>query len=120
MPGKLFIGNLSFNITEEALSSLLADMNIPASEIRLMRDHDTGRSRGFAFAELSPEADMDSAIALLNGKIIDGRPLTVNEARQQKPRNPHGGEGRFDRPRNRFGKRNGPRGGSRDYPPRNQ
>jgi cold-inducible RNA-binding protein len=111
MPGKLFIGNLSFNVTEEGLNELLATLNIPVSGIRLVRDHDTGRSRGFAFAELSSEADMESAISQLNGKVIDGRPLTANEAREQKPRDSHGGGGgRFDRNnRNKFGRRNGPR-----------
>ena len=117
MPNKLFVGNLSFNVTDAGLTELFAGAGIPVENIRVMRDHETGRSRGFAFVELAPEANMEAAISQLNGKVLDGRPLTVNEARQQKPRNfgGGGGGGGFDRNRNKFG-RGGPRGGggSRD------
>ncbi len=113
MPSKLFIGNLSFNVADAGLNELFASMNIPIESVKIMRDLNTGRSRGFAFVELAPEADMESAISQLNGKILDGRPLTVSEARQQKPREfgrgGGGGGGGFDRNRNRFNKR-GPRG----------
>jgi RNA recognition motif-containing protein len=113
MPSKLFIGNLSFNVADEGLSEFIASMNIPVTSVRVMKDQATGRSRGFAFVELAPEADMEAAIGQLNGKSLDGRPLTVNEARQQKPREfgGGGGGGGFDRDRNKFGRRNGPRGG---------
>jgi len=112
MPNKLFIGNLSFSVTDAGLTEFFANAGIPVESIRVMRDHETGRSRGFAFAELAPEADMESAINQLNGKVLDGRPLTVNEARQQKPRSGGGpGGGGFDRNRNKFGQRRGPRGG---------
>ncbi len=112
MPNKLFIGNLSFSVTDEALNELFVEANIPIASVKLMRDQETGRSRGFAFVELAPEADMESAISQLNGKVLEGRPLTVNEARQQKPRSfgGGGGGGGFDRNRNRFGGRGGPRG----------
>ena len=116
MPNKLFIGNLSFNVADAGLNEFFASMNIPVESIRVMRDMETGRSRGFAFVELPPEADMESIIHQLNGKVLDGRPLTVNEARQQKPRESGGGGG-FDRNRNKFGRR-GPRGGG-DRRPRN-
>ncbi len=112
MPGKLFVGNLSYNVADAGLNELFASMNIPVASVRIMRDLETGRSRGFAFVELAPEADMESAINLLNGKVLDGRPLTVNEARQQKPREFRGGGGGFDRNRSKFNKRGGPRGGS--------
>jgi len=110
MPSKLFIGNLSFNVADAGLNEFLASMNIPVASVKVMRDLDTGRSRGFAFVELAPEADMEAAIGQLNGKVLDGRPLTVNEARQQKPREFGGGGGGFDRNRNKF-RRGGPRGG---------
>ena len=110
MPNKLFIGNLSFNVADAGLNEFFASMNIPVENIRVMRDMETGRSRGFAFVELPPEADMESIIHQLNGKVLDGRPLTVNEARQQKPRESGGGGG-FDRNRNRSGRRGGPRSG---------
>jgi len=113
MPGKLFVGNLSYNVADAGLNELFASMNIPVASVRIMRDLETGRSRGFAFVELAPEADMESAISLLNGKVLDGRPLTVNEARQQKPREFRGGGGGgFDRNRSKFNRRSGPRGGS--------
>ncbi len=114
MPGKLFIGNLSFNVADAGLNEFFASMNIPVASVRVMRDVETGRSRGFAFVELAPEADMESAISQLNGKILDGRPLTVNEARQQKPRDFRGGGGGggFDRNRSKFSRRGGPRNGS--------
>jgi RNA recognition motif-containing protein len=120
MPGKLFIGNLSFGVADEGLNELFASMNIAITSVRIVRDPNTGRSRGFAFAELAPEADMEAAISQLSGKVLDGRPLTVNEARQQKPREFRGGGGGgggFDRNRNRFGRRGSPRGGG-DRPPR--
>jgi RNA recognition motif-containing protein len=117
MPGKLFIGNLSFSIADAGLTELFVSMNIPITSVRIVRDPGTGRSRGFAFAELAPEADMEAAISQLNGKVLDGRPLTVNEAHQQKPREFRGGRGGgFDRNRNRFGRRNGPRGGGNRPP----
>jgi cold-inducible RNA-binding protein len=118
MPKKLFIGNLSFNVADAGLNEFFASMNIPVESIRVMRDVETGRSRGFAFAELPPEADLESIISQLNGKVLDGRPLTVNEARQQKPRDFGGGGGGFDRDRNKFGRR-GPRGGGGERRQRN-
>ncbi len=121
MPNKLFIGNLPFSVTDAELNDFFAAANIPVATIKVMRDQETGRSRGFAFVELAPEADMESAIAQLNGKMLEGRPLTVNEARQQKPRNSGGGGGGFDRNQGRFGRRSGPRGGGgggRDNPHR--
>jgi len=96
MPNKLFIGNLSFSVTDAELTELFASANIPIADVRLMRDQETGRSRGFAFVELAPEADMEAAISQLNGKVLEGRPLTVNEARQQKPRSFGGGGGGGD------------------------
>jgi cold-inducible RNA-binding protein len=100
MPNKLFIGNLPFNTTDAELTEFFASANIPITEIKVMRNRETGRSRGFAFAELAPEADMQSAIQQLNGKELEGRPLTVNEARQEKPRSfGGGGGGGFDRNR---------------------
>jgi cold-inducible RNA-binding protein len=116
MPNKLFVGNLSYNVTDAGLNELFSSLNIPIASVKVMRDHNTGRSRGFAFVELTSEADMESAIKQLNGKVLDGRALTVNEARQQKPREFGGGS---DRNRNRFGRRGGPRsGGGGDNPHR--
>ena len=86
MPGKLFIGNLSFNVVEADLEKLCADLNVKTASIKVMRDMELGRSRGFGFIELAPEADMDAAIQAMNGKDLEGRALTVNEARPPKKR----------------------------------
>jgi cold-inducible RNA-binding protein len=86
MPTKLFIGNLSFKVADAELNELFASVNVPVAGVTLMRDMETGRSRGFAFAELAPEANLDAAVKALNGKVMDGRALTVNEARPQKKR----------------------------------
>lgn len=111
MANKLFIGNLPFNIADAGLSDFFSSMNVPVANIRIMRDAETGRSRGFAFVELGPEADMEAIITQLNGKLLEGRPLTVNEARKQKPREFGGGGGGFDRSR-RPGRRGGPHEGN--------
>jgi len=108
MPSKLYIGNLSFKMSETELTDLFAQLNIPVASVKVIRDMETGRSRGFGFAELAPEADMNKAIEELNGKVIDGRALTVNEARPQAPRGPGGGGGRG------FGGNRGGRFGGRD------
>lgn len=102
MPGKLFVGNLSFNVSDADLSTLCSSLNVKTESVKIMRDMETGRSRGFGFIELSPETDLAAAINDLNGKVLDGRALTVNEARPQKKREfrsgPGGGGGHsFDR-----------------------
>ncbi|MBZ5496514.1 MAG: RNA-binding protein [Acidobacteriia bacterium] len=99
MPGKLFVGNLSFNVVEADLDKLCADLNLKTASVKVMRDMESGRSRGFGFIELAPETDMDAAIQAMNGKDLDGRALTVNEARPPKKREFGGGGGGG----NRFG-----------------
>jgi RNA recognition motif-containing protein len=89
MNTKLYVGNLSFDTTENDLQDLFSQHG-PVSEVNLITDRMTGRSRGFAFVTMgSPEA-AQSAIGALAGKEIQGRALTVNEAR---PREEHGGGG---------------------------
>jgi RNA recognition motif-containing protein len=100
MTSKLFIGNLSYKVSDVELSQLFAAENIPVENIKMVRDMETGRSRGFAFAELTPEADMAAAIQKLNGKVLDGRALAVSEARPQKKRE-FGGGGGFGQGRGR-------------------
>jgi cold-inducible RNA-binding protein len=107
MPGKLFIGNLSFNVVEADLEQLCADLKIQTASVKVMRDMELGRSRGFGFIELAPETVMDAAIQAMNGKELDGRALTVNEARPPKKREFGGGGGGGQR----FGNRPGGGGG---------
>ena len=76
---KLYVGNLSFNTTEQGLESMFAEHG-PVQSAALVMDRDTGRPRGFGFVEMSDDAAR-TAMAALNGKSVDGRDLTVNEAR---------------------------------------
>ena len=91
MGTKLYVGNLSFNTTETDLQDLFATAGA-VSEVTLMQDKFTGKSRGFAFVTMGNEADAQKAITEFNGKTVEGRPLTVNEARPREAR-PGGGGG---------------------------
>src|SRR2546423_8402075 len=90
MGTKLYVGNLSFNTTETDLQDMFAGVG-PVQEVTLMQDKFTGKSRGFAFVTMTSEADAAKAITEFNGKTVEGRPLTVNEARPREPRAPGGG-----------------------------
>ena len=87
----IFVGNLSFSATEEAVRSLFERYGA-VNSARIMTDRDTGRSRGFAFVEMENEQEADNAISALNGYQMDGRALNVNEARP-KPERGFGGGG---------------------------
>jgi cold-inducible RNA-binding protein len=93
MGTKLYVGNLSFNTTENELQELFAQAGA-VQEVSLMQDKFTGKSRGFAFVTMGSEEDAQNAISKFNGQTIEGRPLTVNEARPREPRPPGGGGGR--------------------------
>ena len=92
MGNKLYVGNLSFNTTETELQDLFAQAGV-VSEVVLMQDKFTGKSRGFAFVTMASDAEAATAITQFNGKTIDGRPLTVNEARPREERAGGGGGG---------------------------
>ena len=92
MGTKLYVGNLSFNTTENELQELFTQAG-PVQEVTLMQDKFTGKSRGFAFVTMGSEADAQTAITKFNGQTIEGRPLTVNEARPRESRPPGGGGG---------------------------
>src|SRR5438034_1887216 len=93
MGTKLYVGNLSFNTTENELQELFSQAGT-VQEVTLMQDKFTGKSRGFAFVTMGSEQDAQNAISQLNGKTVEGRPLTVNEARPREARPPGGGGGR--------------------------
>jgi len=93
MGTKLYVGNLSFNTTENELQELFSQAGT-VQEVSLMQDKFTGKSRGFAFVTMGSEEDAQNAISKFNGQTIEGRPLTVNEARPREPRPPGGGGGR--------------------------
>ena len=82
---KLFVGNLSFGATEDTIRSLFENHGTVES-VSLITDRDTGRSKGFGFVEMTNDAEAARAIAAVNGKEIDGRALTVNEARPKTDR----------------------------------
>src|SRR5215469_16141755 len=83
MSTKLFVGNLSFNATENQLQDLFAAHG-NVLEVDLIMDKFSGRPRGFAFVTMETKEGADAAITALNGKNIDGRNLTVNEARARE------------------------------------
>src|SRR5439155_22768333 len=93
MGTKLYVGNLPFNTTENELQELFSQAGA-VQEVTLMQDRFTGKSRGFAFITMGSDEDAQNAISKLNGQAIEGRPLTVNEARRREPRAPGGGGGR--------------------------
>src|SRR2546429_6385851 len=90
---KLYVGNLSFESTENDLQDLF-EQHGQVSEVSLMMDRMTGKSRGFAFITMNDGAEASAAMTALNGKELNGRTLNVNEARarEERPR-PHGGGG---------------------------
>src|SRR2546428_8013201 len=90
MGTKLYVGNLPFNTTENELQELFSQAGA-VQEVTLMQDRFTGKSRGFAFVTMSSDEEAQNAISKLNGQSIEGRPLTVNEARPREPRAPGGG-----------------------------
>lgn len=81
----IFVGNLSFGTTEDAVRSIFETYGA-VDRVNLVTDRDTGRARGFGFVEMSVSEEADRAIAGLNGRDLDGRALSVNEARPKEER----------------------------------
>ncbi len=101
MATKLFVGNLPHSATDQSLSEFVSGAGFQVASAVVIRDKMTGTPRGFGFVELADGANVQRAIASLNGQALDGRPLTVNEARPQRtdsgrPRD-GGGRGGFSR-----------------------
>lgn len=93
MNNKLFVGNLSFNTTENSLQDAFAAHGT-VLEANLMMDRMSGRPRGFGFVTMSTQEEAQKAISALHGAQLDGRALTVNIARPREERPPGGGGGR--------------------------
>lgn len=85
MNTKLFVGNLSYNVTENDLQDLFAEYG-PVSDVNLIMDRVSGRPRGFAFVTMATQEAADTAIEKLHGQEVDGRNLTVNPARPKENR----------------------------------
>jgi cold-inducible RNA-binding protein len=90
MSVRVYVGNLPFSVSESEVEDMFRQIGVVEST-NLVTDRDTGRSRGFAFVEMDSREAAEAAIAELNGREIDGRALTVNEARPRENRAPRGG-----------------------------
>ncbi len=101
MSKKLYVGNLPYSVTESDLEELFSQVGAVDSA-RIITDRDTGRARGFGFVEMASDDEADKAIEKFNEYELDGRQLTVNEARPRQDRGGGGGGGggyRRDEPR---------------------
>jgi RNA recognition motif-containing protein len=104
METKLYVGNLPYSATEDELQAMFASAGT-VKTVTVVRDRDTGRSRGFAFVEMETQADAQKAISMMNGKDMGGRALTVNMARPREERSggrPGGSGGRSGGSRDRY------------------
>ena len=99
MGTRLYVGNLSFDSTEESLTAAFSQDSRQVSSVTIMTDRETGRSRGFGFVEMGSEGDAQAAIQAMDGKEVDGRALRVNEAEERKSGGGGGGGGSRNRGR---------------------
>jgi RNA recognition motif-containing protein len=93
MGTRLYVGNLSYNVTEPELRDAFAEGGRNVVEVKIVMDRDTGRPRGFAFVEMGSDDEASAAITSLTGREIQGRPINVSEARARAPRGGGGGGG---------------------------
>ncbi|MHC4711446.1 MAG: RNA recognition motif domain-containing protein [Planctomycetota bacterium] len=93
MGSRLYVGNLPFSADENAVRELFAQDGRDVTEVKMITDRDTGRPRGFGFVEMGNSEHADTAISALNGYSMDGRALTVNEAKERTSGG--GGGGRY-------------------------
>ena len=101
MGTRLFVGNLSWNSTEDSIAQAFEQDSRGVKSVTIVTDRETGRSRGFAFVEMANEADAQAAIQALDGMELDGRALRVNEA-QERQSGGGGGGGRQGGGRDRW------------------
>jgi cold-inducible RNA-binding protein len=113
METKIYVGNLSYDTTEDDLRTLFAQAGTVAS-VALIKDRDTGQSKGFAFVEMSNQSEAEKAIQTFNGYTLANRPLKVNLARPREERS-FGGGG-YGRGGGGYGDRRGGPGGNRGGP----
>jgi len=130
MESRLYVGNLSYNTSEASLQTMFGQAGVVKS-VQIIKDRDTGRSKGFGFVEMSSLEEAQKAITMFNGRDVDGRALTVNIARPKEERGPGGGgerrgfgggggdrgagdRGRYDRGGGGGRSRNKPEGGNRN------
>jgi RNA recognition motif-containing protein len=92
MGKKLYVGNLTYGVTDSTLATMF-EAHGTVQSAQVIMDRDTGRSKGFGFVEMGNDQEAQAAIAAMNGKEVDGRSLTVNEARPREERGGGGGGG---------------------------
>ena len=116
MEAKLYVGNLSYETTEDELRSLFTQVGT-VSEVALIKDRDSGRSKGFAFVTMSSQEEANKAIEQFNGKSMGSRELTVNIARprEERPRSNYDSNQRGGGYRNNNSSGRGGGGGNRRY-----
>jgi RNA recognition motif-containing protein len=95
MGSRLYVGNLPFSAGEQDVRELFEQNGRTVSEVKLITDRDTGRPRGFGFVEMGSSEEAEAAISELNGYEMQGRPLTVNEARERSSGGRGGGFNRY-------------------------
>ncbi len=93
MSTRLYVGNLSFNTTKDSLLAAFATNGREVTDVHVVTDRDSGQSRGFGFVTLATAEQARAAISEMNGALLDGRPLRVNEAEERAPRGGGGGFG---------------------------
>ncbi|MFN3242239.1 MAG: RNA recognition motif domain-containing protein [Planctomycetota bacterium] len=93
MGTRLFVGNLSWNTTEDILQGAFEQAGFTPKSVSILNDRETGRSRGFGFVEMNSDEEAQNAIQAMDGQDIDGRSLRVNEAEERRPRSGGGGGG---------------------------
>ncbi|CAN5643999.1 RNA-binding protein [soil metagenome] len=94
MAKKLYVGGLAYSVTDQELETLFAEYGKVVSAV-VIKDRDSGQSKGFGFVEMEDATEADNAIKELNGKDVSGRSIVVNEARPQEDRRSGGGGGSF-------------------------
>lgn len=87
---KIYIGNLAYDLTEDDIRKAIEEKGITVKEVKLISDRNTGRAKGFGFAEFETEEDAVKAIDALNGQELNGRTMKVNKAQKMKPRTDRG------------------------------
>ena len=93
MGTRLYVGNLSYNVTEPELREVFAENGRNVVEVKIVMDRDTGRPRGFAFVEMGSDDEASQVIQALTGREVQGRAINVSEARERTPRSGGGGYG---------------------------
>jgi cold-inducible RNA-binding protein len=89
MAMKLYVGGLAYSVTEQQLEAIFAEYGVVASVV-VIKDRDSGQSKGFGFVEMTNDTEAKAAMAALNGKEVSGRAIMVNEARPQEDRRSSG------------------------------